>query len=342
MALLFPNVPSFSGVPPINRLVSAPSSFGETSLFDGLTFDASWGVFSASGGAALRPDSIFAIEPSREFRALDYPVEKGGFVSYNKVATPAETRVTMIKGGSDAERSAFLDALDSVIEDTELYSVVTADKAFLDRNLVRYEYRRTAESGATLLVVDLVMLEVRQTVKATKGNTAKSSGESPVSGGPVRAVTPGAADLPSASLRPSNATVGALPGILSTDAALAKAAKVSDLVRAGASIGDMIAKGVKFQSVPLLSAAAQSLAVTLGGQPVKLDILEKAFGTYINVKLSDNPIVSGVRALAEEPLVRASAQRFLGELMFYDKTGVKGAPTAGELGSRFSLLYAGA
>ena len=346
MSLLFPNVPVFPGVPPVNRIGGVLGGvLDRVSLLAGDLLGQAettqWGVFAADGTPRLTADSVYAVEAFREHRIMDYPIEEGGFESYNKVVLPAETRVTITKGGSIGERTAFLTALDDLITSRDLYSVVTSDKTFLDRNLIRYEYRRTAESGATLLTVDLIMMEGRQTVKTATSNTAEPSGADAISGGPVRPETPGVGELPTAATSFSNPTIEALPALTSGDSPFAKAQKLSNIVRAGASVAEMITKGVKFQKIPVLQTAAQSLAVTLGGQPVKVGLAQKAFGLHADVSLNDVPLVSGVSALAEEALTRAPPHKFVGELLLYDKTGAKAVPSFAELGSRFSLLYAG-
>jgi hypothetical protein len=221
MSTLFPDVPIFPGVPPVFRRAQAFGDVAVALLRQDALAGASgarvtWGIFDSDGRLALEPDSIAALEPSREFRVSDYPVEQGAFRSYNKVALPAETRVTMTKGGTDADREAFLRELDALVQSIELYNVITPDGSFLNRNLVRYDYRRTAERGATLLTVELQLTEIRLSASSSfaaanprplsgpgfvspfQGTPPKTaSGVNSIQIGPVQASVPTAAQLPS-------------------------------------------------------------------------------------------------------------------------------------------------
>ncbi len=201
MSVLYPDVPLFSGVPAVLRRAEVnldPSAPPEPLQDDRLSQGGlvSWGIFKADGTIALEPDSIFMIEPMAEYRISDYPVERGGFQSFNKVALPGETRVTVTKGGAVAERSAFLTALDALMKSLDAYSVVTPDGTFLDRNPVRYNYSRSSENGAALLKVEIQFQEIRQTAVAAFSNSKEPSGADAVNNGPVRPVTPAATQLP--------------------------------------------------------------------------------------------------------------------------------------------------
>jgi hypothetical protein len=197
-----PDVPATKGVPPVYRNETNPPNSGagpEPLTSDGAITAVGpkgWGVYKASGEKALDPDSIFAVEPSREFRISDYPVEAGGFQSYNKVATPGEVHFTVTKGGKSSERLIFLRQIEALLETVDLYNIVTPDAVYSDYNISRRSYRRSAEEGAGLLKVDLVAIEVRQTVESAYTTTKEPSGTDPVNGGPVRPTTPTDAQNP--------------------------------------------------------------------------------------------------------------------------------------------------
>lgn len=205
MSPLYPNVPLTAGVPPVfRRGPTAPDigvpALSRDALSGGARGRAVWGIYDKGGRLVLQPDSIVAAELTREFRVSDYPVEQGGFRSYNKVATPAETRVTLSKGGNEARREAFLIELDKIIASTDLYSFVTPDGTYLSRNAVRYDFARSSENGATLLTVELTLQEIRVTAaaafSATRGQVASgtapksASGADPVTVGPVQPARP--------------------------------------------------------------------------------------------------------------------------------------------------------
>lgn len=200
---LYPDVPALPGVPPVFRGPGNPA--GETSrppsalIRDSAAATSSasaWGLYKTDGTIALKVDSVFTLEPSREFRISDYPVERGGFASYNKVATPRELRVSVTKGGSNADRNAFLTALDGLVSSLDLLNVVTPDTAFTDVNLVHYDYHRASDNGATLLRVDLQLIEVRQSAKTKFSDSKAPSGADLKNDGPVQTAVPTVAQTP--------------------------------------------------------------------------------------------------------------------------------------------------
>jgi hypothetical protein len=200
---LYPNVPALPGVPPVfrgplnpaNRAATGPPALTQDAKAIAAT-PAAWGLYTPRGALALAVDSIFSLEPNREYRLSDYPVEQGGFAHYNKVATPGELRVVVTKGGSDADRAAFLSALDVIVASIDLINVVTPDTAFTDINIFRYDYRRNAQNGVTLLTVELQMLEIRQSVQTKYSDSKAPSGADLKNDGPVQPTTPAVTQVP--------------------------------------------------------------------------------------------------------------------------------------------------
>jgi hypothetical protein len=52
-----------------------------------------WGIFGPGGAAILTVDSVASIEYSKDFAISNYPQQKGGFMSYNKVEQPFMAKV---------------------------------------------------------------------------------------------------------------------------------------------------------------------------------------------------------------------------------------------------------
>lgn len=166
MSARYPDVPDAPGVPLVFRRDTTPAAppvapLAADALGGVAAARVTWGIFTRGGALALEPDSIVVVEPSREFQIADYPVENGGFRSYNKVATPAVERITLTKGGDVAARAAFQAAVEKMLESTDLFTIVTPDATYLNRNLVRRDMRRGPDAGAQLLTIELQMQEVR-------------------------------------------------------------------------------------------------------------------------------------------------------------------------------------
>jgi hypothetical protein len=144
-----------------------------------------WGLF-LNGKTVAEADSVRSIEFRQDSKLSDYPVQKGAFESYNKVASPFDARLQFTKGGTTSDRAKFLDAIDKAANSLDLYDVTTPEKVYKGANIQRYDYHRTADSGAGLLTVDLWLVEVRETVSAAFGAAKKPAGQKALYGGTVQ------------------------------------------------------------------------------------------------------------------------------------------------------------
>lgn len=164
----FPNVPNVPGVPALMRGVTIPTSIASlVGLGAGIWSDflaSRWGVFDDGGGRVLVADSFIGIEFKNDSRQSNYPIEEGGFQTFDKIDTPYDARVTMAIGGDLVTRSLFLSTCDDMLHSIKLYSVVTPEKTYASASVVNVGYRRETKNGATLLTVQLWFQEVRTKV----------------------------------------------------------------------------------------------------------------------------------------------------------------------------------
>ena len=176
----FPYVPNFPGVPALPRMVGiiiptvVAASLGilQSMLIGAYQSPQQWGIYDAIGkpltgsvGLSLVSDttvSTISVDYAKETRVSDFPVERGGFASYNKVEMPGIPCVPLCLSGSPSDRTAFLNAIDAACKTTKLYSVVTPEVVYIGHTLERYNYRRARDKGATLLTVEIFLKEIRQ------------------------------------------------------------------------------------------------------------------------------------------------------------------------------------
>lgn len=144
-----------------------------------------WGIY-LNGKKKIEPTSIIAIEYTREWAIADFQIEDGGFGSYDKVARPFDVHLRITKGGSEAVRRQFLSDLEVLSRDLDLLDIVTPVKTYLSVNIARLALAQTAESGATLLKIDLGIREVRVTAGVSFSHVASPDAADPVSGGTVQ------------------------------------------------------------------------------------------------------------------------------------------------------------
>jgi hypothetical protein len=186
----YPDVPKADGVPPVLRKVGSTVNTivllaADAKILLGLFTGPKWGIFSPSGVSVLTGDSVVGVDYRREWRISDYPMEQGGFASYDKVTEPFDVRVkfsnaghgtllsSILSGGligslltgstpGVTNRRAFLTALDTASASLDLYTVVTPEFSYQDCNIVHYDYRRETHRGATVIEIDVWLRQVRQ------------------------------------------------------------------------------------------------------------------------------------------------------------------------------------
>ena len=218
----FPSVPKLPGVPALPRSAKFPPIVrAGLGLLQGMLWrifqvQTRWGIWDSKGkplgdpskftgliGNALEAAglgstlSTGSVDYSKETRVSDFPLERGSFAAYNKVETPAAPVVTLCFQGSEGERKTFLDAIDAACKSTDLYSVVTPERDYQGYTVERYNYARHNSKGATLLIVEITLKEVRQVsaryTQSNKGQVDKPKGVGAtpqVDSGKVQAQTP--------------------------------------------------------------------------------------------------------------------------------------------------------
>lgn len=193
----FPDIPDLAGVPSLPRLagltagtvVRAALGVVQGALWSALQIDSRWGIFDQNGTPLADPSqfsglpsilinsagfgstlSTVSVEYMNESQVSDFPIERGSFASYNKAQSPGSATVNLAFMGTEADRNKFLDAIDGAAKSVDLYDVVTPEVTYVQYSLEGYTYQRRAEKGATLLVVELHLKEIRQ-VSAQYVNT---------------------------------------------------------------------------------------------------------------------------------------------------------------------------
>ena len=193
-----------NGIPiivPLSSNILNASSFAGAAIGGLNTIAGITGISGLAGiGGITGVRSIVSLDFKQDWTVSSYPVEQGGFQSYNKVQTPFEARVRIASGTSLFDRTNLLNVIAQLATSLDTYDIVTPDHMYKSANIHHYDYQRTATSGAGLIVVDLWLTQIVQTSTSTFANTQTPSGADPLSGGQQQAK-----DLPSswpASLQP--------------------------------------------------------------------------------------------------------------------------------------------
>lgn len=175
-----------------------------------------WAIIGADNSSGLAFDSVVSFEYRGQERIATHPVEVsatgtgGSFAAYNKVAVPFDIRMRVTctgQGGSlltsvanlfgsdlfgsgGMTRDKFLDRLDAMKSDVKLYNIVTPDKVYKNVNLEGFNYSKQDGRGVSLLIVDLMFMEIRTSAKTTYTSTAQPSGATTTNNGTANPTTP--------------------------------------------------------------------------------------------------------------------------------------------------------
>lgn len=135
------------------------------------TANEAWGIY-LNGLNVIPADSVVSFEYQNEYSLSTYPQEQGAFQTYDKVTNPFTVRFVFAKGGSLVDRQSFIEAIETVSEDYNLYDVVTPEKVYTSVNLFHNSYSRRSNSGLGLIQYEVWGLQVNVTGTETLGASA--------------------------------------------------------------------------------------------------------------------------------------------------------------------------
>lgn len=177
---LYPDVPPSPGVPqvkrdplaPINTILLLEADVGTiVRMFE----PPQWGIFTADGRPLVIPDTVESLDYRAEARISDYPVENGGFQSYDKVVLPYDARVVMICDGTNQDKTSFLLNLERARLSLDTFVVLTPDVVYPNVNIIHYDYRRTRQRGATMIYAEIWLQEIRFSNPPQFANTQQNA-----------------------------------------------------------------------------------------------------------------------------------------------------------------------
>ena len=192
----FPNVAALPGVPQLARSLMFPPSPAPTvgteatngALWQSTQIAGVWGVFDSNGNQVVTPDSVAEFGWRKENRTPNFPIQQGQFATYNRVALPFESSVTLTKGGDVASRTKFLQQVDALIEQANiaLYSIITPEKSYLNVSVTRAELSRRGAGNNSYFDVELFFTEINQVAaQYSTATTPTSDAQEPSAVPPV-------------------------------------------------------------------------------------------------------------------------------------------------------------
>lgn len=145
-----------------------------------------WGVF-LGGVPVVVAETVTEMGYKQDWAIADYPVERGGFESYDKVNTPFAVHMQFVSGGTEEKRQALLDSIAAIGDTLTLFDVVTPEAVYVGVNVQSYNYRRATRNGVGLMIVNVVFLEIREEGSTDFKNAKVPSGYAASQAGNVQA-----------------------------------------------------------------------------------------------------------------------------------------------------------
>lgn len=188
----FPSVPIAEGVPSLARSAyGIAQKSGATGRAMGLTgglagtflgqylnsmLAPTYALLDRNGNKLIQPDGPGEFEMKADANISNYPVEDGGFQSYNKVVNPEELTITLLCGGQGPmSRERFLARCRELKNGTDIVTLVTPDQVYRSVVCTGMGYSKRAVNGATLLTVTLPFKEVRDGASSTYAKAKRDS-----------------------------------------------------------------------------------------------------------------------------------------------------------------------
>jgi len=167
--------------------------FGSLSAVAGIASAAIALVAPSLGAPNLLPSTASTVdfEFAAESPLSDYTQEQGAFQSYDKVTLPFDIKIKLKCSGNAQVRQAFLSTCQWIRNSLNLFDIVTPEQKFRSVNCHHVDWRRTAASGVSMIVVDLWFQQIAVTSSSTFSSTQNPAEAGQQSLGNVQAQPPG-------------------------------------------------------------------------------------------------------------------------------------------------------
>lgn len=144
-----------------------------------------YGIFDSSLKSAIDYTTFVSLKIDATTTVSTFPVEQGGFATYNKASHPYKLTVQVAKEGDTTDIINFLATLDTLKRGTALLSITTPERTFINANLSAYDYARDSRHRG-MVVANLHFTEVRQ-VQVQYATTKSPAAQNTKAGGKTQA-----------------------------------------------------------------------------------------------------------------------------------------------------------
>ena len=127
----------------------------------------------------IEATSFFRLGYTQEYTLPTNPIQNGSFATFNKIATPFEVELRLVKSGPLSERAKFLDDMERIGASLQLYRIVTPERTYQPVNISSFSLIRDGAQGAFFFAeADITAVEIRQVTpqySTTQGDSGAST-----------------------------------------------------------------------------------------------------------------------------------------------------------------------
>lgn len=121
-----------------------------------------WRFVNEQGANVLPDAAVFQVSVTSGGKVISEPIEKGSFMTYNKVNSPLEINADISFSGTNAYLQSVISMIEALKTAVSYFSIVTPVYEYEHMTLQNYDYSLNATDGLGVLHINAQFIEIRE------------------------------------------------------------------------------------------------------------------------------------------------------------------------------------
>lgn len=121
-----------------------------------------WRFVNEQGANVLPDAAVFQVSVTSGGKVVSEPIEKGSFMTYNKVNSPLEINADISFSGTNAYLQSVISMIEALKTAVSYFSIVTPVYEYEHMTLQKYDYSLNATDGLGVLHINAQFIEIRE------------------------------------------------------------------------------------------------------------------------------------------------------------------------------------
>lgn len=121
-----------------------------------------WRFVNEQGANVLPDAAVFQVSVTSGGKVVSEPIEKGSFMTYNKVNSPLEINADISFSGTNAYLQSVISMIEALKTAVSYFSIVTPVYEYEHMTLQNYDYSLNATDGLGVLHINAQFIEIRE------------------------------------------------------------------------------------------------------------------------------------------------------------------------------------